>query len=330
MVASPGETERPLKPIFVIHGPDAYLRREALTEVTRRVLGDVEDHLAFADYEGDSAGLADVLDDVRTPPFLAPVRLVIVRDADGFVSKHRRSLETYVESPSSVGVLVLLCRSFPGNTKLAKMVARVGTTYECKPPRGAGMDRWLIHQAQSHHDKRLEGHAAGLLRRLVGDELGLLDAEVAKLAIYVGSRTAITTDDVQALVGHHREEKVFGIIDAVARGDTGAAIHLWEQVWATDRAAQGRAIAGLAWGVRQLLVARLDVDGGAPIGKAAARLHRDPSQARRQLDRFSSSELEDQLVKLLAVDVRAKTGAGTVQSAVQQFIIQWCMDGAGN
>ena len=83
-----------------------------------------------------------------------------------------------------------------------------------------------------------------MLREHVGDAPGLLDAELGKLAIYVGERVEITAADIAALTGRHREEKVFAVTDAMSSGDTQTALRQWEQVLATDRAAPARAIAG--------------------------------------------------------------------------------------
>ena len=52
---------------------------------------------------GDQASLADVLDEVRTLPFLARCRVVIVEGADPFVTAHRKELEAYAEKPSTLG-----------------------------------------------------------------------------------------------------------------------------------------------------------------------------------------------------------------------------------
>jgi DNA polymerase-3 subunit delta len=319
MAASRKQAPDEIRPIHVICGSDAFLRREALTAITQRVLGGADEHLAFSDHDGDTAGLADVLDDLRTPPFLAEQRLVVVANADAFVSKHRKALEDYVASPSDCGVLVLVCRSFPSNTRLAKAAARVGRVESCEPLKPRAMTAWLTQRAEGYYQKRLDGEAAALLRRTVGDSLGQLDSELSKLTLYVGQRTTIKVEDVQAMVGHHREEKVFGILDAIGQGDTAAALDLWQQVWTTDRAAPARAVGGMAWSVRQLLEARIASDRGHPMPRSAFLL---PQGGRT---RFSARALEDQLVNLLDTDIESKTGAGTVQSAVQRFIVAWCL-----
>src|ERR1043166_3824259 len=117
--ATPEKTLR----IYVILGSEEFLRLRALHEITERVIGSDRDSMAVAEFDGESAKLADVLDEVRTASLLAPIRLVIVRDADDFVSEHRESLEKYLKAPSSSGVLLLTCKSWPATTRLNKQVA---------------------------------------------------------------------------------------------------------------------------------------------------------------------------------------------------------------
>jgi DNA polymerase-3 subunit delta len=48
--------------------------------------------------------------------------------------------------------------------------------------------------------------------------MGLLDQEVAKLAVYVGDAPAVTRDDVDKLVGRSRAAETFRIFDAIGAG----------------------------------------------------------------------------------------------------------------
>ena len=65
-------------------------RRSARTPTTSRC----------ARFPGESAGLSDVLDELRTLPFLSKARVAVVEGADPFVTAHRRELEEYAEHPS--------------------------------------------------------------------------------------------------------------------------------------------------------------------------------------------------------------------------------------
>ena len=208
------------KPIYALFGDDAYLRREAGNAVIRLALGPDGDELAATRFAGDSASLADVLDEVRTLPFLARARVAFVEEADAFVSAHRKELEAYAERPSNSGVLVLSVKSWPGNTKLAKLVEKVGLPVECKTPSDRELPSWLAALAKTRFGVKLDDDAARLMVELVGPEVGLLASEVEKLATYVGSRDHVRHEDVAKMVDAGRVQEIW---DAIACATTGRA-----------------------------------------------------------------------------------------------------------
>src|SRR5262249_30790056 len=121
-------------PIYAVVGDDPYLRREVLEAIAARVFGGPADDLGVTRFPGDTASLADVLDEVRTLPFLVKRRIVIVEDADKFVTAHRKELEGYAERPSREGILILAVKSLPSSTRLAKLVDKSGLVIDCKNP----------------------------------------------------------------------------------------------------------------------------------------------------------------------------------------------------
>jgi len=292
--------------VYVLHGRDDYLQRMRLQQVIRRVVGDDDQHMALTQFDGPEVALADVLDELRTMPLLAECRVVIVRQADPFVKNHRAALEQYLAAPSPSGVLVLLCDSWPSNTRLARRVPQVGEAIACDTPPRRRLASWLVGYAGQQCQKELQPPTAQKLVDLVGDDsLGKLCGEIDKLATYVGDATRITDNDVEDLVGHHRQEKVFGIIDAAEQRDLSQAMELWQQVLATDRDAPYRALGGLAWALRRLIDQR-------------------SHQPRAAGGRLDPAQLMEHLARLAEADHTIKTGTGTVQSVVETFIVELC------
>ncbi len=297
--------------------------------------------MCLAEYDGPTADLATVLDDVRTLPFLGPRRVVIVREADRFVGgrkgrgegesdgggrepagRGREFLEQYVSSPCPTGVLILECASFPSNLRLYKRVAELGGCLACDAPKPWTLPQWLSQRCQSEYGKRLDPDAAKCIVDQVGDSLGMLDGELAKLSIYVGSRPNITIDDVEKLVGHDREHKVFGILAAMADGDRATALRLWEEVWQSDKSAEHRAIGGIAYGVRQLLAAHREVQAGASPAGLARRFYTNEQRLAAQLRVFTPDRLRRQLAQLAEADLASKTGGGSVRTSIERFILE--------
>jgi DNA polymerase-3 subunit delta len=230
----------PVKPVYAVHGDDAYLRKESITAIARAVFDGAEpDELATRRFAGDEATLADVLDEVRTLAFFSSRRLAIVEGADPFITAHRRDLEAYVEHPSPVGILVLSAKSWPPTTRLAQLVAKAGLAVECKGPNDRELNAWLVHVARSRFEATLDADAARLLVELVGPEAGLLVSEVEKLAISVGERRKIGRDDVARMVGAGRVEKIWTVLDAATTGRANLALEYLDRLLASGESPVG-------------------------------------------------------------------------------------------
>jgi DNA polymerase-3 subunit delta len=215
----------PVAGVCAVYGDESFLKSEVLGTIRREVLAGDDGGFALSTFTGRDVQLRDVLDALATVSlFGGGRRLVIVEEADGFVSDHRRELEDYVARPARDAVLVLEVKTWPGNTKLAKAVAASGLAIECTPPKERPLKTWLIQRAKAAHDVRLDAAAADTLCELVPPELGILVQEVAKLALMVGNDRVIGVELVRKNVGGWRARTTWEMIDLVADGRAAEAL----------------------------------------------------------------------------------------------------------
>src|SRR5262249_52237166 len=130
----------------------------------------------------------------------------------------------------ATGVLVLDVKSWPANTRLAKLLDNAATL-ACKAPAAHRLPEWCVGWADATHGKQLTQPAAQLLVDLVGAEMGLLDQELAKLAVYVGEPKRIDAADVDRLVGSSRAESTWKIFDAIGGGRPGEALDILDRLF---------------------------------------------------------------------------------------------------
>ena len=315
-------TQPSLQPVYAVYGSEAFLKREAVRRIVNLVLAGEPASLGPTRIDGETAELADALDELRTLSLLGGRRLVIVEPADPFITRYRKQLEAYCAAPTTNGCLILVCNSLPKNTRLYKAVATSGEVIECRPLRTQQVVSWIIPRGRDAYGKLVDRASAARLRELAGNDLGMLDGELGKLAAFVGTRDQIGVADVEALVGLHREETVFRVTDAMAAGDVEGAFQAWEQVLATDRAAPMRAIGGLASGIRRLLEAKQAVAGGTPIRSLAPQFGGDPGALAQRLEAVTVERLQQQLCELYETDLATKTGLADVGRAVETFIVK--------
>jgi DNA polymerase-3 subunit delta len=159
-------------------------------------------------------------------------RLIVVDEADEFITHHRPELEDYVERPRKTSVLVLVADAFPANTRLAKAVAASGLLINCATPGANQMPAWLNSWATQFHHIRLDRPAAELLLETIGPELGLLDQELAKLALTAGPEKQVTAPMVKSQVGGWRARTTWEMLDATLAGDVAGALGQLERLLA--------------------------------------------------------------------------------------------------
>ncbi len=275
------------QPFYVVHGDEAFLQRQVLLGLRRLVLGPDDDGFGVSSHAGDRATWAEVADDLRTLPMLSPRRLVLVEQADPFVSQERARLEKFVaELPPKgevKGVLVLLVKTWAGNTKLAKLTPDA-MVIACVTPKPHLLPQWCVNWCVSRHGKPISAQAAKLLVELVGPEMGLLDQELAKLAVYVGSAPKIDERDVDLLVGHSREENTFEVFNLIGAGRVGDALNFVDQL--LDQGKEPIALLGaFSYRLRQLAQATRLQAQGVPLQEALTRAGvRDFPAARKEAE----------------------------------------------
>jgi DNA polymerase III subunit delta len=219
-----------LLPMYVLFGDEPFLKRQVMRVLRQRVLGPEADDAGLSVHAGEKAIFSAVYDELQTVPFFSPRRLVVVENADPFVTQFRGTLEKKVKELPETGVLVLDVKTWASNTRLYKLVGEEAAI-NCKAPAAFKLSQWCVQWARTQHQKELANPAAALLVDLIGPEMGLLDQELEKLAVYIGKRQRIETADVDTLVGQSQAENTWKIFDAIAAGRAGEALGILDRVF---------------------------------------------------------------------------------------------------
>lgn len=310
--------------IYVIMGKDESLVGARCQELLAQLLDPQQRMTALLSVTADEAVLSEVLDELRTVPFLADKRVVVVRGADDFISRHRGALEKYFEKPASTGILVLTVSSWDARLKLAKKLSAVGTLIEITQPKPWELAGHLVQYAADKHKVRLDREAAAILVELIGEELAHLHNEVDKLVLFARGERVIRADHVESLIGHHRIYGAFEVIDAVTGGNTGQAIKRLRNMFAEDRSAEYSVVGAFAYHLRRMFHAKVLLEKRTNPVEIAKRLRIWANKDRffAQLQRLSLAQIAAFLEELAAVDYATKTGQAQASIAIEQLVLR--------
>jgi DNA polymerase-3 subunit delta len=316
------------KPIYVIAGKEDSLVNANCRELLDELVEPSQRATGLFNADPKEVMAADILDELRTAPFLTDKRVVVIKGADDFVSQNRELLEKYFDNPCPTGILILTVNSWPSNTKLAKKLPKAGKLVSVAQPKRWQLPSRLMQYASDAYSKNLRKDAAELLVELVGDDLVRLYSEIDKLALFADSEKTIKAEHVEKLIGHNRFYNAFAVIDACLAGDAGQAIDRLRSMFASDKSTEFTVVGAFAYHLRRMFTAKVLLDEGLSAGEIAKRLriwgNRDGFFA--QLRKMTLKQVGDSLEQLAATDFAIKTGRTKAQVAIEQLVLTLTAD----
>jgi DNA polymerase-3 subunit delta len=260
-----------LPAVVILFGDDATLRNWVLRLITDG--GDAET------VEGETAAWRDIRDEVSTVSLFdsGQRRVVIVRDGDTLVKKYRPEIEDYVGKPSSAGRLIVEMKSLASNTRLYKATDKHQLLIHCGIPksgRSKNIDavrlrKFITGTIAPRHGCKLTSTAADLMVDLIGIDIGMLDTEIAKVALYGEPGAKIDDAMVQEIVGGWKANTTWQTIDAAAAGDAAEALRQLDRMMASGEAPIAL-LPQIAWSMRRFGLATAAVDYGESTGRRVA------------------------------------------------------------
>ena len=127
-------------PVYLIHGEEAFLTRQAGEWLRRTVLAGAVEDFNLDRFDGrESFDAERIVQAARTLPMMAPRRMIWVRNAEVVFKQPAAAvakLVEYVESPDPMSCLVFQAMDrVKKNGKLYKRIAKNGCVVEHKTPR---------------------------------------------------------------------------------------------------------------------------------------------------------------------------------------------------
>ncbi len=315
--------------VVVIYGAEPMLIREQY-ETLKAALEAEHGPIEAKVFDGKTCQLADVLDELRTLGLMQSHSLVVVDDADQFVKEergYRDAVTRYVDKPCDSGTLVLRATQW-NRGNLDKAIAKVGTIIKCDALNHRDATAWVIARARDAHQTKIDPKAAAMLVERVGASLGLLDGELAKLAVTV-SDGAIDAAAIEALVGRGSDEEAWAIQqEMLAAIDSGQAGPLLAKLHDVIELA-GHAEELVSWAAmdlcRKLHHAAVLRAAGQNDFAICKILRIWPNERQgpfmavaRKLSTRQAARLLDQAV---AADRRAKSGSGDLQQNLEGLCV---------
>ncbi len=307
---------------YILHGDESISRDAALTKM-RDSMGE-DGGLNRSEFDGTQTTAAEALAAVKSLPFLAEKRLVIVnglirhvtRKGAGQAGKAAadRLIEELPGLPSFARLVLVENDMLSEKNRLLRAARRMDNGYIRGFRKPQNLANWITQRAQQEYKAEISAAAASAIATLVNDDVLRADNELHKLVCYVDGERAIGEEDVALLTPYVPEANVFEMVDALATGNGSRALELIHQTLHQNPGDAGFGLFGMiARQFRLLSMTRdhLNQGGGAGGQAIAQAIGAHPFVAGKlatQSRRFNAEQLDAILKRLQRYDQDMKTG----------------------
>jgi DNA polymerase III subunit delta len=316
---------------YLLHGDDDMSLQESLKQIRNSMGSGTEAEMNTSEYEGEEVSVAKILNDVRSFPFLADKRLVIVKGLVAHLMKNqvgKDQLENLLDAvpnlPAHARLVLVERENLKSNLRVVKLAQEKGYCKQFSAPED--ITEWIKNRAKKEYQAEIEAQAAHALASVIGNDLRRADNELVKLVSYVDGERQISERDVALLTPYVAEANVFDMVDALAVGNGRTALALMNQVLDQDPSDPGfRLFALISRQFRLLLLAREHLDNGGAADKntiaGILKIHSYPaSKISTQSRRFTLPQLESIYRRVQQYDVDIKTGKIEARLALELLV----------
>lgn len=202
-------------PVYVLMGDESYYIDQISDYIQNHVLKPDQQAFDQIVVYGLDTNAAQLTDLAMQYPMTAPVRVIIVKEAQGMKSIEK--LEKYVKNPQPKTILVICYKNGTINrrTKFMSGVEKVGLVFESKKLR-----EWqLPGYVQSYLSKRkvaIDEKSANMIAESIGADLSRLHSELDKLLISLPEdNRCVSPEMVERNIGVSKDFNAFELRSAI-------------------------------------------------------------------------------------------------------------------
>ncbi len=313
---------RSLGGVFYLHGGDEFLKERSTRALVERHLDPGTRDFNYDILRASETNLETLASVIGTPPMMAEWRVVVVRDVQAYAAsaKAKKVLLSTAASPPP-GLALILVGTVPSGSKAKfyKELASATQSKEFKPITPDDAPGWLIEWAKERYDVTLEPSAATGLVAVAGNNLGILDQELAKLSEMVETGQPIRIADVERagtrLPSQNRWDW-FGLVGSKQFGEALNAVPVLIE--------QGESGVGLVIGVSaHLLRIGVLLTGGVTALESALPSHQRwlAKRLQSQAGRWTVPELDEALLGLRRADRLLKASSFGDGHLVEEWLL---------
>ena len=253
--------ERGPERLYLLWGPEDYLREQYLFQLKKICLPEGEDDFSYKRIDGPALDANAFQQAVDAMPFMTEHTLIELRDVDiNKLADADACMKTIYDIPDYCTIVFVQNAEYEpdGRLRFVKTLRSEGKELKFTQQSQGMLTDWIVRRFAAA-GKRIDLSAAQRLIFISGDLMSRLIPEIEKIAAYA-STDKVTQEDVEAVANHIPEAVVFEMTELMAQKKVNSALSVLSELLADKNNEPIMMLAVLGKQMRQLYAARLALE----------------------------------------------------------------------
>ena len=249
--------------LYLLWGPEDYLREDYLAKLKKLCLPEGEDSFSFKRLDGPELDRQELQRAIDAIPFMTERSFVELRNVElNKLGEAESYLKLFADIPDYCTVVLVQSAQFEpdGRLKLIKGLRELAEELKFTQQTQGMLIDWIARRFAAA-GKSVELEAAQRLIFISGDLMSRLIPEIEKIAAYAKG-DKVTVSDVEAVANHIPEAVIFDMTDQISQKQYNAAVATLAELLADKNNEPIPMLAMLGVQMRKLYAARLALEEG--------------------------------------------------------------------
>ncbi len=327
--------KKALRPLYVFHDEEAYLREYYLKELKALALPQGADAFNYHEFSGKNVDVDDLEEAIDSFPMMSARSFVLISDWDIFKigeAQKKKILEILTDLPDYCTIVLyydLFSYQPDGRTKIASTLGKVALEVEFPFQEEEILLSWIQSKRFALHQKRISTETAREFLFYCGNSMTNLASEIDKISAYAQGEE-ITFQDIQAVATPHLNAIVFQMTDAIATNNFDQAMKILGDLFQIQEKGSPRnkelgILGAISRQIRHIYMAKLAIEGGKGESYVASLLSVQSFVARRVLssaNRFSLLWCRQAVMLCGQTDYRMKSSSEDGEALLTNLLLE--------
>ena len=314
-------------PNYLFLGEEDFLKEEAVKRLKSQFLDSSTHELNYSVFyaKDKNCNIRGLLDNLRTMPFLAKKRIVILKDANSLHKSDKEAILIYLHNPRETSLFVIEDRTPVIKGGFLLDISKLVQLVYYRKLTDSGVNAWLGKKA-ALSGKRITLEAISLIKENSSNDLSSLSSSMDSIILYVGKRPSITKQDVEKVIGISSSHTAFDLIGSIGKRDIKKALRVFSAL-KKDRKKETELLGLMAWNARMILRVKelLAIKNNIEMRRDFGLSPKMFEQIARHASGFTRKKIFTILDDLLKADLDIKTGM-VPAIVMENLIVKMCLN----